>query len=307
MQIPLNWRFCPPQEAVLLEEDDETRLIRDRNGVTLRERKDGKSLPRFVAWPVHDRTSWEKVKEERFRLDQIEDRFPEGWSEAIATYRNRDFPFGQLMDGYFSTPRELLGVENQLVMYYDDPELMKDITTHLTKVWLAMLEKVVAEIDLDYVSIWEDMCFKNGPLISPHMFDQFCAPHYTKMTGFLRAHGVDVIWVDTDGNCWSLIPRFLSAGVAGLWPMEAQAGMNVVAVRKEYPRLLMTGGVNKLELAKGVDAIEVELQSKLPPVLSTGGYIPTCDHMVPPDVSWENFRHYRNLVRDYVHQYRPQE
>ena len=306
VQIPINGRCWPPFETALLEEDDETRLIQSGDGITLRERRDGTSVPQLVGWPVHDRASWEQLKKERFRLDQVEDRFPKDWSQLIATYRGRDFPFAQLMDGFFSMPRELLGVENQLVMYYDDSELMKDITSHLTELWLAILEKVVAEIDLDYVSIWEDMCFKNGPLISPRMFEEFCAPHYRRITGFLKAHDVDVIWVDTDGDLRLLIPKFIEAGVTGSWPLEAQAGVNVVEVRKKYPRFLLMGGINKLELAKGKEAIDAELESKLPYVLSTGGYIPTCDHMVPPDVSWEDFCYYRERVRDYVYKYQLQ-
>ena len=300
VQIPLNWRCYPPFETVVLEEDDETRLVRSRDGLTLRERKDGGSVPQFVGWLVRDRADWEQVKEERFRLDQVDERFPGAWSELIATYRNRDFPFGQLMDGFFSAPRELLGVENQLVMYYDDPELMKAITSHLTELWLAMLEKVVAEIDLDYVSIWEDMCFKNGPLISPRMFEEFCAPHYHRVTGFLKSRGVDVIWVDTDGDLRPLIPQFIEAGVTGSSPLEAQAGASVVEVRKKHPRFLMMGGINKLKLARGRGAIDAELDAKLPYVLSTGGYIPTCDHMVPPEVSWEDFCYYRERVREHV-------
>lgn len=304
MQIPLNWRFCPPLKPIVLEEDDEIRLIRNEEGITLRERKDGTSVPQFIGWPVHDYNSWEQVKERRFRLDQVDNRFPREWSAEIATYRNRDFPFGQEMDGFFSMPRELLGLVNQLVMYYDDPNLMKDITTHLTRVWLAMLEKTVAAIDLDYVFIFEDMCYKNGPLISPAMFEEFCAPHYRKVTSFLKAHGVDVIWVDTDGDLRLLIPKFIAAGVTGVYPLEAQAGVNVVEIRRRYPGLLLMGGINKMELARGREAITAEIESKLPYVLSTGGYIPHCDHMVPPDVSWDDFCYYRECVREYVHRYR---
>ena len=65
------------------------------------------------------------------------------------------------------------------------------------------LEWVVAHIDLDYVSIWEDMSFKNGTLMSPKMFEEFCVPHYRRVTGFLKACGLHGIWVDTDANCWT--------------------------------------------------------------------------------------------------------
>ena len=183
--------------------------------------------------------------------------FPNGAEAIIQTeteiiqYGNRDFPFGQMMDGFFSLPRELLGVTNQLMMYYDDPELMKDITRHVTELWLAMLEKVVAAIDLDYVSIWEDMCFRNGPLISPRMFEEFCVPHYRRITGFLRDHGVDVIWVDTDGDFRLLIPKFIEAGVTGSWPLEAQAGMDVVEVRKQSSTLPDDGRHKQTGIGQG--------------------------------------------------------
>ena len=303
VQIPLNWRSYPKYETDVLEEDEETRLVRNGEGITLRERKDGKSLPHFEGWPVHDRATWEAMKETRFRIDQVDERFPPGWKEAIATYRNRDFPYGQLLEGFFSMPRELMGAERLLVTYYDDAALLRDITGDLTELWLAMLEKLVPEIDLDYASFWEDMCFKNGPLISPRMFEEFCSPHYRRMTGFLKSRGIDIILVDTDGDFRLLIPKFIDAGITGSWPMEAQAGMNVAEVRKKYPRFHMLGNMNKLELAKGRAAIDAELESKLPYVLPTGGYIPTCDHMVPPSVSWEDFCYYRRRLEEYVRKY----
>ena len=303
VQIPLNWRCYPKYDAEVLDEDEETRLVRSGEGTTFRERKDGQSLPNFVDWPVVDRASWQRMKDERFRLDQVDGRFPTGWREAMRTYRNRDFPMGQLTEGFFAMPRELLGVTKQLVTYYDDPDLLKDIAAHLTELCLAMFEIVVAEIDLDYVSVWEDMCFKNGPMISPRMFEEFCTPYYQRMTGFLKAHGVNIILVDTDGDFRLLIPKYIQAGITGSWPMEAQAGMNVVEVRVEYPQFQMLGNMNKLELAKGKAAIDTELESKLPYVLSTGGYVPTCDHMVPPSVSWEDFCYYRRRVEEYVRKY----
>jgi uroporphyrinogen decarboxylase len=147
------------------------------------------------------------------------------------------------------------------------------------------------------------MAYKNGPLISPKMFDEFVAPYYRRLTGFLRAHGVDVICVDTDGDCRRLIPGFLQAGVSGLYPFEVQAGMDIVEVRKNFPRLLIQGGIDKTKIALGGAAIDAELEAKLPSLLSQGGFIPCCDHLVPPDVSWENFVYYRERVKDYIAKY----
>ncbi len=38
--------------------------------------------------------------------------------------------------------------------------------------------------------------------------------------------------------------------------------------------------------------------SKVPFLLETGGYFPTIDHWVPPDVTFENYCYYINLIRE---------
>jgi uroporphyrinogen decarboxylase len=151
--------------------------------------------------------------------------------------------------------------------------------------------------------MWEDMSFKNGPLMSPAMFEEFIVPAYQRITGFLHAHGIDVICVDTDGDCTKLIPGFIQAGVTGLYPFEVQAGMDVVQIRKQYPQLIILGGLDKIKVARGKRAIDAELEAKLPAMLSQGGYIPFCDHLVQPEVSWDNFRYYRERIRHYVERY----
>jgi uroporphyrinogen decarboxylase len=55
--------------------------------------------------------------------------------------------------------------------------------------------------------------------------------------------------------------------------------------------------VDKRELVKGPDAIDAHLRS-LAPLIEEGGFIPTVDHTVPPDVSWANFQYYMERKAD---------
>lgn len=305
VRLPIMWRFSPAFQEKVLEEDEFTKVIINSDGVKLRARKDTDSIPQYLEWPVCDRTSWEKIKEERFSM-KIMSRFPLRWSESAKTFRkDRDFLVGVVLDGFFSLPRELFGVETQLMMYFDDPELMHDINKHTAELWLAMLEEVFSKVDIDFVYFWEDMAFNNGPLMSPKMFDEFVVPYYKRMTDFIKRRGCDIIFADTDGDCHSLIPGFLKAGVTGLYPFEVAAGMDIVKVRKEFPQLQMLGGIDKMNLALGKAAIDRELEAKLPFMLSQGRYIPCIDHQVPPDVPWEHFDYYRQRVREYAGKYFP--
>jgi uroporphyrinogen decarboxylase len=146
--------------------------------------------------------------------------------------------------------------------------------------------------------MWEDMCYNAGPLLSPKHFRQFLVPHYRRIADLMQRHGVDVIWVDCDGKIDDLIPLWLESGVNCMFPLEVGTwGADPIQYRREYGReLLMMGGFDKRILARGRDGIEAEVH-RLTPLVEEGGYIGFCDHLVPPDVPFENYVFYLETVR----------
>jgi len=295
-KIDGEWGIWPPFETKILWEDEENVKRQEPDGTIVLVRKDSGSLPHPLEWPVKDRTSWEKLKAERLKID-ISGRLPENWEQQVAEYRERDWPLviGGPFLGVFSSLRTLLGFERLMYTFFDDPQLIRDILDHLTNLWLALFEQVLADTDVDYAYFWEDMSYKSGPMVSPRIFREFLLPVYQRITGFFREHGIDIILLDTDGNVWELIPLFLEGGITGLYPFEVRAGMDVAEVRAKYPRLQMLGGIDKTALARGPEAIDKELE-RIAPVIRTGGYVPGVDHYVPPDVPWEHFVYYRRKL-----------
>ncbi len=83
---------------------------------------------------------------------------------------------------------------------------------YLVDFWTEVYHPLLSKIKPDCFLIWEDMCYKTGPLISPEIFKEFMLPAYKKFTALLKGNGVDIIIVDTDGNCWELIPVFIEGG-----------------------------------------------------------------------------------------------
>jgi uroporphyrinogen decarboxylase len=160
-------------------------------------------------------------------------------------------------------------------------------------------KRVLKDIKPDYAMIWEDMAYKNGPMISPTMFRKYMMPRYKKITDLLRSHGVNVIIVDTDGNVNQLIPLWIESGVNATWPLEVAAGNDAVELRKKYGTdFILMGNLDKQAIAKGKDAIRTEIMKKVPFLLEKGGYFPSADHMIPPDVSWENYCYFINTLRE---------
>jgi hypothetical protein len=130
---------------------------------------------------------------------------------------------------------------------------------------------------------------------------EFMLPYYRRFISFLRGAGVKYIFVDTDGDCFDLIPLFVETGVNGMYPFEVSCGMDIVKVRQAFPELRMMGGIPKSEIALGPGRID-EILRPVAEVVRTGGYIPFGDHFIPPDVSWENFHYYRNRLNQIIDQ-----
>ena len=151
--------------------------------------------------------------------------------------------------------------------------------------------KAFEKVDIDFVQVWEDMGYNHGSLISPQTFREFMTPYYKRVTDFIRTSGVDVILCDSDGNINNMVELFLEAGVNGLYPLEIVAGTDPIAIRKRYPDYLLLGGVNKIAISRGPDAIDKEME-KVTWLMERGGYIPFTDHRVPSDVTLANFKYY---------------
>ncbi|MCJ7739444.1 MAG: hypothetical protein MUQ10_19380, partial [Anaerolineae bacterium] len=263
--VPLQNFIFPTYDEEVLEDQGDNLIVRTAFGTVIQKRKDDASVPQPLSWPVQTRDDWEQVKAERFQTI-IDRRLPEDWDRCVAEYRNRDYPLsiGSGYGGFFGSLRELMGDVNLLMAYYDKPELLHEITNYLTEFWMEIYGHVLQDVEVDSAEFWEDMCFKTGPLISPALFREFMMPYYKRLIGFQRANGVRQFCVDTDGNCTRLIPLFIECGITGMLPFEVQAGMDIVEVRRQYPQLQIYGGIDKNLVAQGKDAIDRELERKMP-------------------------------------------
>jgi uroporphyrinogen decarboxylase len=299
--VNVNLLFCPEFTPEIVRESDEKLEYVDVDGVRRLFLKETATIPTAIGYPVKDRASWERIKEERFNVRNIRQRFPSNWDALVKEYRARDYPLalGGYPHGFFGTLVHLMGYEDVFVKYLLEPDLIHDIVSTLTDVWIAIYEEVLSFTDIDHVQIWEDISAGTGSMVSPDIIREFMIPYYRKFTSFLRGKGVDLIFVDTDGDCFDLIPLFLEGGMTGMYPMEASCGMDIVKVRKHFPDLVMMGGIQKSELVHGKRRID-EILQPVEAVLGTGGYIPFCDHFIPPDVDFANFSYYRRRLNQLI-------
>ena len=299
--VDVNLLFFPMFEERVFENDEKRLVYLDVDGVTRILLKEQATMPSGAEWPVTDWTSWRKLKDERLSLSNIRARFPANWDALVREYRNRDYPLalGGYPQGFFGTPAHLMGYENLFVSYLQEPALVHDILDTFTNLWIAVYSEVLSEVEIDHVQIWEDISYGSGSMVAPAMIREFLLPYIRRLTDFFKGRGVTTIFLDTDGDCYDLIPLFMEAGVTGMYPFEANCGMDIVKVRKNFPTLRMMGGIPKSEIARGRGRID-EILEPVRKVLGTGGYIPFGDHFIPPEVHFDGFTYYRERLNELI-------
>jgi hypothetical protein len=299
--------FSPEFPEKILEDRGEHELIQDHAGRSVLMFKGRRSgfMPEYVDHPVKDMDSWERQCKwrlnpdtpERFSdLEQVKAKTREALAQGKMITQN-------LVGGYMYL-RSLMGPEGVLYMVYDNPKLIHDCM----ETWFALSDKVIGEyqkfVTLDELFLAEDICYNMGPLISPDMMREFLFPYYQQLISNIKARQLDksrhlYIQIDTDGNAVPVIPVYQEIGMDVMSPFEVASFCDVVEIGRQFPDLVILGGIDKRVLAEGKDAIDRHLDYILPVMSERGGYCPTCDHGVPEEVSLENYRHYRKRVLEY--------
>ncbi len=302
--LPVKAFIWPEFEPQEVRREGEKIFTRNKWGAIEQSIAGSELMPITIDGPVRDRKSWEAIKA---RLDPATPgRLPADWAGVCTRARASGEPVyaGDLPIGFFGGVRELLGFERQVTLFYDDPSLMEDILDTLCELWIEVYARVQRDIRLDWFFIWEDMCYKGGPLISPRLFRRFLLPRYQRLTASLRSGGCPHIMVDSDGDERPLVPLWMEGGVDIIFPWESQFGLDITAVRRQYPTLGLIGGLDKSALGRGRAAMDREL-AKLPFMLESGRYIPGLDHGVPNDVAWEDYRYFYERLRELIWKYPP--
>lgn len=300
----LGWceaAFVPAFEEKIIEDRGAHEVVQDyagRHVLFFKGRRRG-FMPEYLDHPVKDMKTWQE--DVKWRLDpksgerygDLERRMKETQDAA-----GSGLMISQNLIGGYMYLRSLVGPADLLYKFYDEPKLIHDCM----ETWLALAGAVISRhqehVTIDEFFLAEDICYNHGPLISPDMMREFLFPYYEQLIANVKSRQIEkdrhlYIHVDTDGWALPVIPVYKEIGMDVMSPFEVASGCDAVEIGKQYPDLAIFGGIDKRILAKGKKAIDQEVERILPVMRERGGYIPTCDHGVPEEVSYEDYLHYR--------------
>jgi len=285
----------PSFAKTVVEERETTQVIMNEDGLLAEVPKDQHdTIPHFLKASVVTPDDWRRVKDERFRRDdparkvnveELKKKHPP----------DRDYPLGVNCGSMIGKIRDMLTFEGLAYACYDYPAMVEDMVETACVLVEDFLDQVLPHMDFDFASGWEDICYKGGPIVSVKFFKNVVVPRYKRIRQKLHAAGIDLWYTDCDGDVRPILPAMMEGGINCLFPFEVNSCTHPAELLNQYGKdLRIMGGVDKLELGKGREAIKAYLET-LAPLVERGGYIPFCDHRCPPNVNPDDYLYYLDL------------
>lgn len=301
-----NWNSCiganvllsPSFNPEILEKlSDGSQIIRDSVGLICKEKPGTVSISAQIGTSLTDRDAWETLYLPKLQMS--EDRIPYDTLSSLPSPEEREIPIGLHLGSLIGHMRNILSVEHLSYLYADDEDLYREVADTLCGLCYECAKAILKTgVKFDYAHYWEDICFKNGPLVSPAVFKEIFGPWYAKISELLHGYDINIISLDCDGMIDSLIPTWLENGVNTMFPIEVGTwNASIAPWREKYGKQIRgVGGMNKTVFSKDKQAVIDEIE-RLKPLIDLGGYIPCPDHRIPPDAQFELVQFYCEKMR----------
>jgi len=283
------------ERKVLKTLPDGSKHVQDDVGATVLEAPDATSIPAEIDHLLKDRATWEEHYKPRLQWFEARLSRPK-WADDPHAF---DRPRGLYCGSMIGLLRNMMGVVGLSYLTVDDEELLDEMLQTFADIALQNVKTALSwNVKFAYGHFWEDICFKNGPLISPALFEEKIAPLYKPITDELARHGVNIVSLDCDGFIDHLIPGWLENGVNTMFPIEVGTwNASIKPWRESYGKELRgVGGMNKNVFAEDRAAVDAEIE-RLKPLVALGGFIPCPDHLIPPTAKWDLVCYYCDKMR----------
>jgi uroporphyrinogen decarboxylase len=297
--VATNHGLFPRFEPKVLEElPDGSRRMLTGNGVIEKVKPGIVSIPSEDDYLLKDREAFETLFKPKmqFSPERVNLEFFKNFNET----RDMEIPVGLHVGSVLGHIRDYVTVMGMSFLLYDeDEDLFADIVDTYADMQYECVKAVLETgAKFDFAHYWEDICFKNGPLLSPEVFDELCAKHYKKRNDLCRQYGIDIISLDCDGVTEKLLPTWFENGVNTMFPIEVGVwGDQFEPARKKFGKgMLGVGGMDKTALRKDKAAVDAEIE-RMKRLAAMGGFIPCPDHRLMPGTKFELVQYYAEEIK----------
>lgn len=191
------------------------------------------------AFPVHDAehkvlkdiTKWREVVKAP-NTDLPKDAWEPYLPAVEKIDRNEVFATAFVAPGVFEMCHHLMGMDDCLLNFYEEPEEMHALIDYITEYELKYAAEIVKYYKPDCIFHHDDWGSSKNSFLSPDMFAEFIVPAYKKIYGFYKENGVQLIIHHSDSYGANLVPHMIEMGI-DIW-QGCISNNNVPELIKKY-------------------------------------------------------------------------
>ena len=171
------------------------------------------------AFPLHDDehrvlkdiTKWREILHKPFIPED-----PGYWGMlngiAAQTDRENQYVCAVQTQGIFERLHALMGMEDALANFYEEPEEVEALIEFLTECELDFAKVMIEKCHIEAVLHHDDWGATENSFLSPAMFEEFIVPAYKKIYGFYKENGILIVH-HNDGYSKNLVPYMVDMGI----------------------------------------------------------------------------------------------
>jgi len=235
-------------------------------------------------FPVHDEehivlkdiTKWKETI--KFPcLDFSSEDWADAKDAAAKIDRNEKLATAFIGPGIFDHTHYLMGMDNALISFYEEPEALKELVEAITDWELEYVHQICKHLNPDAVLHHDDWGSQSSTFLSPDMFAEFIFPSYKKIYGYLKSQGVEVIVHHSDSYAATLVQHMIGVGIDVF--QGCLDTNNVPELIRQYGgQISFMGGINNgiVDIPGWTDEFISQVVEKVCRECGTKYFIPCC-------------------------------
>lgn len=234
--------------------------------------------------------------------DFLEEYRHSHFKKTVEDYHERGLAVcGNLVQTIFEKSWAIRGFEETMMDMLAEPEAITILFDRITELRIAQM-RLMVEAGIDVLMLGDDVGMQSGMLIGVETWREFLKPRMAKIIREAKKIRPDLpVFYHSCGNPGAIIPELIEIGVTVLNPIQPECLDHQFVKEKYGDKLAFWGGLSaQTNLSFGTpEQVKEEVKRCIQVLGKDGGYLIGPNHMVEPEVPWENLEAFFEAVKLY--------
>ncbi len=194
--------------------------------------------------------------------------------------KTESFLSGSHRDALWEKAYMIVGMENMMTYFYEEPGFVKEVLHRITDFHLG-IARHYTNIGVELVGMSDDLGTQSSLILSPRIIREFFVPEYRRLFSFYKERNI-LIELHSCGKIEDVLEMFIELGVDILNPVQASANDLDKVRTVTHGRMALHGGICSSLVMSGPESrITEEVRKRMLQLGANGGYFCSNDQGLP--------------------------